>query len=191
VVKSLFYLYLLGVRLGALGVSVVNESFERQTASTEANLKSKHASAFLFPQDIRVHSQLHTPYGMFACEPYQRIDRAAPAEAIAAAVRIALQHAREQAEMPPGSGKDIMKAYLVGMGVRSNAELQRKSRYVGIEQAADLAFHPTHNGGTSGDGKGFQPIPGVDAIRVPITAAPADVAAALLRAFELCTSIYD
>ena len=154
-------------------------------------MKSKHASAFLFPQDIRFHSQLHTPYGLFACEPYQRVDRSAPPEVIAAAVRAALEHAREQREMPPGSGKDFMKAYLAGMGVRSNAELQRKSRNVGIQQAADLEFHPTRNGGTSGDGKGFQPIPGVDAVRVAINAAPADVAAALLRAFELSTSIYD
>src|SRR4051812_26877754 len=158
---------------------------ERGSISKEAELKAKHACAFLFPNDIRFHSNLSTPYGSFAAPPYQRVDRSAAVEAIAAAVRTALEHSREQRDMPPGSGKDSLKAYLAGLGVKSNAELHRKSRYVRFEQGpADLAFHPYHNGGTSGDGKGFGPIAGQDAVRVAIDAAPAEIAAGLLRAFE-------
>jgi hypothetical protein len=154
-------------------------------------LKPKRACAFLFPNDIRFHSDLSTPYGSFAAPPYERVDRSAEVEAIAAAVRTALEHSREQREMPPGSWKESLKAYLAGMGVKSNAELHRKSRYVSIEQGvADLAFHPYHNGGTSGDGKGFRPIAGQDAVHVAIDAPPAEIAAGLLRAFEMCTSIY-
>jgi hypothetical protein len=152
-------------------------------------LTPRRAAAYLFADDIRLHSEIHTPYGSFAAPPWQRVPRSAGAEAIAQAVRAALEHWRDQREMPSG-GKERVKIFLAGMGVKSNAQLQQQARNVDIEVAGDLSFHPTHNGGTSGDGKGFRPIPGQEPVRIAINAPPAEVAAALLRAFDLCTSIY-
>ena len=152
-------------------------------------MSRKRACAFLFANDIRFHSQLHTPYGLFASPPFHRVDRSSAVEQIAVAIRVALEHSRDQREMPAG-GKEFAKAFLAGMGVKSNAQLQRQSLNVGIEQAGDIAFHPTHNGGSAGDTKGFQTIAGQEVVRVPTDAAPAEITAALLKAFSLCTSVY-
>jgi hypothetical protein len=150
----------------------------------------KFASAYLFPDRLVIHSQLHTPYGMFASEPFQGLDRDASPGEIGRCIGVALQSSRSQSDMP--MGKEFAKWYLKGMGVKSNAQLQRTALNVGIIQLeSNLEFSPTHNGGATGDSKGYFPISGQSPLCIAIDASPAEIGATLLKAFSLCTSVYD
>ena len=151
-------------------------------------MKRKYATAYLFPDRLIVHSLTHTDFGLFACEPFQRLDRDVSPEEIARCIGSSLDAFRTQRDMP--NAKELRKSFLAGMGVKSNAQLQRTAICVGISQGAGLEFEPTHNGGTTGDSKGFQPIPGLEPLRVSIDSLPAEIGAVLLKAFSLCTSVY-
>ena len=50
-------------------------------------------------------------------------------------------------------------------------------------------FEPTHNGGTAGDSKGFQP--NGCAFTIPLSSRSDELGAALRKAFSLCTTIYE
>ena len=151
-------------------------------------MQLKHAGAYLFAKRLVVHSFLVTDFGSFACGPYQRLERSAVDEEVGRAVRMALDSPHVSSEMP--NAKEASRAFFAGLGVKSNAELQRSALYVSILQSMELELHPTHNGGTAGDAKGFQPIAGVEAIRVAPDAPPAEIAATLRKAFDLCTTVY-
>lgn len=148
----------------------------------------KYATAYLFPDRLVLHSNLQTDFGSFACGPFQRLDRAAALDEIGRCVRIALESSHVGSEMP--NVKETTKGFHAGVGVKSNAQLQRAAVCVGISQAGALEFEPTHNGGTSGDAKGFQPIARTEPLRLPADAPRADIGAALMKAFSLCTTVY-
>jgi hypothetical protein len=151
-------------------------------------MQFKHAGAYFFVGRLVVHSFLLTDYGSFACGPYRSLKRSAANDEIGRAVQAALDSSHVADEMP--NAKDAQKEFFAGLGVKSNAALQRSSLYVSIQQSTDLELHPTHNGGTAGDAKGFQPVAGVEAIRIPPDAAPADIAAGLMNALAQCTTVY-
>lgn len=151
-------------------------------------MQRNHATAYRFADRLMLHSHVQTDYGNFACGPFQKLDPSASPDEIGRCVRIALDSSRSQGEMP--NVKDTAKAFLAGLGVKSNAQLQRSAVCVGITQASGLQFEPTHNGGTAGDAKGFQPILGALPICVASDALTAEIGQALLQAFSLCTTIY-
>jgi len=152
-------------------------------------MKSKYANAYLFADRLIVHSYLQTPYGSFAIGPFQRLDRSAPAEEVGRSVLAALAASIEQKEMPPG--KETTKIFLAGVGVKSNAQLQRGATSVGIRQTpTELEFTATHNGGTAGDQKGFQPLRNSSPLRLPAVASLTEIGTALMDAFGRCTTIY-
>ena len=160
----------------------------RDPSPPRVPVKRKYATAYLCPDRLMIHSLTQTDFGMFACEPFRRLDREAPPEEIARCIRCSLDAFRIQRDMP--GAEEVRKSWLAGMGVKSNAEIQRTALCVGISQAAALEFEPTHNGGTASDSKGFQPIPGVEPLRVSTDSPPAEIGAALLKAFSLCTTVY-
>ena len=92
-----------------------------------------------------------------------------------------------QPDMP--DVKAMQKAFLAGLGVKSNAQLQRSAACVGIVQGTELQFEPTHNGGTAGDHKGYQPLAGAEPLRLPLDASPEQIGLTLLDAFSRCTKV--
>jgi hypothetical protein len=165
----------------------VNLLFWRKSTPKTPPLDRKYASAYQFTDRVVIHPQIHTPYGLFSSEPYQQLVPNASPEEIGRCVVDALRASKSQEEMP--GGKDFAKQYLKSMGVKSNAELQRAAKYqVHIaEQSQNIELHPRHNGGASGDTKGYRPIPGLSPLTVTVAAPPAEIGAALLKAFSLCT----
>lgn len=143
------------------------------------------AGAYQFADWLVIHSNLQTDFGSFACAPFQRLDRSAPPAEIGRSLRIAIDASQTQSSLP--DVKSMRKSFLAGVGVRSNAELQRSAAYVGIVQRAELEFESTHNGGTAGDGKGYQPIAHVEPLRLPLDASPEQIGATLMNAFSRCT----
>jgi hypothetical protein len=152
---------------------------------------NKVASAYGFADRLVLHSQGRTPSWIYvACEPYAKLSRDATAEEVGRAVRSVLEGYRPDAPQP-ADWKQVTTAFVRGLGAKSNKQIQESSICCGIrDQEGQLVFEPTHNGGTSGDAKGFQPI---TQARVSVRAdAPAtEIGAALLRAFDLCTTIYE
>jgi hypothetical protein len=148
------------------------------------------ASGYSFLDRIVLHSLGQTPAGFYiACEPYVTLPREAPPEDIGRAVQTVLYG--YQAEVPqPVDWKQFTAVFVRGLGAKSHKKVQESSMSCGISQRQGrLEFNPTHNGGTSGDGKGFQPIAGAH-FSIPASAAPSEIGEALLRGFGLCTTIY-
>ncbi len=91
----------------------------------------------------------------------------------------------------PTDWKQVTATFVRGLGAKSNKQLQQSSICCGIrEQEGELVFEPTHNGGTSGDAKGFQPIKETH-VSVRGDAPTSEIGTALLRGFHLCTTIYE
>jgi hypothetical protein len=148
------------------------------------------AQAYKLPDRIVLHSQARAPSWLYvACEPYLTLSPNAPPDEIGRAVLTVLRDYR--AEVPePNNFKEVTAAFLRGVGAKSHKQLQQTSINCGIlERPGRLDFEPTHNGGTSGDSKGFQPISGTR-FGIALDASPAEIGAALLKGFDLCTTIY-
>jgi len=148
------------------------------------------ASAFKFGDRIVLHSQGRTPSWIYvACEPYIKLSGDATVEEVGQAVGSVLDGYRADAPQPT-DWKQVTAEFVRGLGAKSNKQIQQKSICCGIrEQEGQLVFEPTHNGGTSGDAKGFQPIKGAD-VAIRADAPASEVGAALLRGFDLCTTVY-
>jgi hypothetical protein len=152
---------------------------------------NKAASAYRFADRIVLHSQARTPAWFYiACEPYLRLSREASPEEVGRAVRSALDGYRPDIPQPSDL-KQVTAAFVRGLGARSNKQIQQSSICCGIrDQEGQLVFEPTHNGGTRGDAKGFQPTK-EGRVSVRADAPAAEIGAALLRGFDLCTTIYE
>ena|ERR1051326_2951494 len=151
---------------------------------------TKIAAAYSFSDAFVLHSQGRAPSWIhIACEPYIRLSRGASSDDLGRAVRSILNAYRPEVT-EPADFKQVTADFLRGMGVKSNRRLQETSISCGLRQKEDgFEFAPARNGGTSGDGKGFQPIAGA-AFLIPIDASDAELGAGLLRGFDLCTSIF-
>lgn len=162
--------------------------WRKNAASRKPLADSKYANAYLFVDRLVIHSQLHTPFGLFASEPFQRLDRHAPPDEVGRCISIGLNLSRHEPDKP--HGKEFAKFYLKAMGVKSNGELQRTALCVGLSQlSGNIEFRPTHNGGAVGEGKGYGPIPNLSPLTVASDAPPAEIGNTLLKAFQLCTSV--
>ena len=149
---------------------------------------NKYASATRFSDRMVLHSYLVTPYGNFASEPFRVLELNATPEVMAATVLEVLNASREAEDMPHGKG--LAKWYAERMGAKTQAALQRGTLYVGLMTAGGvIEFSPTHNGGTAGDEKGFQPN-GNAAVTMTVGASAGEIAEGLGKAFGLCTSVY-
>ncbi len=151
----------------------------------------KFASAYKFPDRIVVHSQARLPeWALIACEPFLTLPPNAVPEDVGRAVQTALAGFRP--EIPnPGHLKEVTAAFVRGVGAKSHKQLQETSIHCGIVKLDDrLEFQPYHNGGMSGDTKGFRPISEAK-FSLPANSSLAEIGAALHRCLALCTTIYD
>jgi len=152
---------------------------------------NKIASAYKFSDRLVLHSFGQTPAGFYvACEPYLILPRDATAQDLGHAVQAAV--ARFCAEiLQPTDWKQTTAAYVRGVGARSHRKLQETSVCCGIAECRDrIEFEPSHNGGTSGDTKGFQPIPDAK-ISISANSTPIEIGTALFEGFARCTTIYE
>jgi hypothetical protein len=151
----------------------------------------KSASGYRFTDRLVLHSRAQTPAGFYiACEPYLTLPRDATAEEVGRAVQSVLNGFR--ADIPqPSNFKQNTADFIRGVGAKSQKKLQESSIFCSIrEQDGKLEFIPYHNGGTSGDSQGFQPIAGAK-ILLASDSALNEIGIALFKSFALCTTIYE
>ena len=144
----------------------------------------KIASAYRFSDRLVLHSEARTPAGFYiACEPYLTLAQDTVEEEVGRAVQSALANFR--AEIPqPTNFKQGKADFIRGVGTKSHKKLQEGSIHCGIrERDGKIEFEPSHNGGTSGDTKGFQPISGAK-VSLPANSDPAEIGTALLKRFR-------
>src|SRR5580765_1716354 len=161
------------------------------TTPRKAPPPGKFASAYQFPDRIVLCSYARLPeWALITCEPYLTLRRDAAPEEVGRAVQTVLAGFR--AEVPESVDlKQVTAAFVRGVVARSHKQLQESSVSCSImERDGQLEFQPSHNGGTSGDTKGFQPVSGAQ-FTLPADSAPAEIGTALARCFALCTTIYE
>jgi hypothetical protein len=148
------------------------------------------ASAYRFSDRLVFHSQARTPAWFYiACEPYLTLSLAASVGEIGQAVKRALANFRPEIPQPTNL-KQVTADFLLGIGVKTNKKLQETSVCCGInEKDSAIVFEPSHNGGTSGDTRGFQPITNAKIV-ISAKATDAEIGAALQKSISLCTTVY-
>jgi hypothetical protein len=147
----------------------------------------QHATAYLKNGKVIIHAQARSTAGVYlAAMPVRRLPLEAGGDALGRALRDALD--AYQAEVPhPTTWRDFGADVLKASGVRSWRALQVGTACCTISRnSAHIMISPSHNGGTSGDGRGFQPAPSAD-VALEASATPDRVGAALLEAFSRCT----
>jgi hypothetical protein len=124
-----------------------------------------------------------------ACDPYLTISLDAANDDLGRAVRASLEGYRSEIARP-SDWKQLRVSFVEGLGAKSHRQLQQYAINCRIvEWERELEFQPTHNGGTKGDSKGFQPISGTS-FMVAAGATAAEIGTALVRGFDLCTTTY-
>src|SRR5262249_20779641 len=94
-----------------------------------------------------------------------------------------------QLDYEPSDYQAIRKQQLQTFGVRSEADLHKQALHCAFVQKPDgFHFEPSHNGGSRGDDKGFRPLSEAN-FSQPLSSTPAELGAALRKAFSLCTTI--
>jgi len=154
-------------------------------------LPTRIACAYKFADRYVVHSQARTTAGFYvACEPYLLLGLDCSDEELGKALNAAL--VRFKVSVPtPTDWKQFRQAWVAGLRAKSERQVQQTSVYCGISDYGDhLEFEPSHNGGTSGDTKGFAPL--VDRkFSLPDDAPSERLGEALRRALTLCSTIYE
>jgi hypothetical protein len=149
------------------------------------------ALAYHLGHRILVHSQSRTPEGLWiATAPFIRLEGTPDPEELGRAVLGALD-ASVMDHPTPADPKEVTAALVKGAGVRSYAALQRAAALCGITRnTGGCRIVPHHNGGTSGDGRGFHELPEVgEELKADVPAA--ELGVVVVAAFGRCSSIYD
>lgn len=156
--------------------------------SSTRGLASRRAGVYAKPELLLVHSVRTTTAGVGLAGPdVHHLPAPFSADAVGAAARAAL--AAYQHDVPhPNDWTDVGKDFLVACRVRSWKALTTDARFCDIELCSDgaILLLPTHNGGTSGDGKGFRSN-GSAARRVERDSGDSELGEAILATLQDCT----
>jgi hypothetical protein len=154
-------------------------------------LPDRIACAYKFADRYVVHSHARTTAGFYvACEPYLLLRIDCFDEELGQAVQTALCGFKVSVTTPT-NWKEFRQQWVASLGAKSERQLQRASLYCGISDYGDhLEFEPSHNGGTSGDTRGFAPL-GDRMLRLPGDTPSEQLGEAMRRAFALCSTIYE
>ncbi len=135
------------------------DRFKRIIGRATRGVTPRLAGVYAKPGLLLVHSMRTTTAGVGLAGPdVHRLSAPFSAETVGAAARAAL--AAHQHDVPhPKDWTDVGKPFLVACRVRSWKALTTDARFCHIELCSDgtIQLSPTHNGGNSGDEKGFQP----------------------------------
>lgn len=162
------------------------------TVQRPANDYPPHASVYATKSNLIFAAYGCNSIGLLvSCPPYIQLPINASDDDLGLAIINVIEAYQPQIEDPPEDKADRKehKAQLKELGFRSNRQFQQEVICcLCIRDALTYKLTPTHNGGTSGDSKGFQPV--YPTIELPLTITPLELGAALRQALALCTTIY-
>jgi hypothetical protein len=141
------------------------------------------AAVYQLKDRIFVHPWQKTTAGLgIASEPY--VSLPLDTHELGHAVLAALAESGKTVPHP-ASWKGQDAPLLKAAGVRSQKAFQTGSRFVHVErEGRTLRIEPSHNGGTKGDDKGFNPLPGL-ALSLPLDSTAEAVGSAVRAALDV------
>jgi hypothetical protein len=144
------------------------------------------AAMYSRQKDFVIQTECRTTAGVWiGSEPVQVLANESDIATVAQAVRIALAASRDGVAHPT-DWKAVLQPHLNGAKIKSWSAFQKSAKMVGIEMSgAELRIVPSRNGGTSGDDKGYHPLPEA-AIVLATGCSDAELGSALRQALELC-----
>lgn len=153
-------------------------------------LPGKFASAYKFFDRMVVHCVAKWPnWTLIACEPFFTLPPEAAAQDLGRAVQTALAGSRSETPTQY-DWKQHTPALLRGLGAKSWNQVQETSIRCDIKELDGLLeFQPYHNCGISADTQGFRRTEAN--FYISANSSPAEIGAALVQGFALCTTIYD
>jgi hypothetical protein len=147
----------------------------------------KVAVAYRLPSRLLIHSESRTGRGVWiAVEPFAVIPLPADLEQLGGAALAGLKSSASEIPDPADWGK-VTEELVAEAGLRSYRELQRNASLCRIEQTAEaISIVPHHNGGVTGDGRGFHSLPDRS---ITLQSAPpaAELGRQILRCLDRCT----
>jgi hypothetical protein len=151
------------------------------------SLNMQHAVVYSFTDRFLVMPSCTTPTGLrLASEPYVALPLAVTDLAFTHALKSALDISTR--EVPhPVNWKAVALPRLTAAGVKTERAFQLKSKLVEVVKDSNgIHLRPTHNGGATGDKKGFC---WIESARFVISATlnESDFVAQIKKAFSLCT----
>jgi hypothetical protein len=148
--------------------------------------RMKSAAVHQLKDRILVHPWQQTDMGVgIASEPYVAIPLEVDNEQLGKSILDALGDSGRTVPHPTvWKGQDASR--LKAAGVKSERAFQDGARYVRIERTqGGFLIEPSRNGGTTGDKKGFEPLP-ARAIALDAGASTADLGKAVRRGLDSC-----
>lgn len=118
------------------------------------------ASVYKLKDRLLIHAESKTTSGIWiSCEPFLPLPLDSDASAVGDSVLSALAASLSGVPLPT-DWKFAAKARLSAAGLRSERSFMLGSELVTVtKEKSRYLLEPHHNGGTSGDNKGFHPLP--------------------------------
>jgi hypothetical protein len=147
----------------------------------------QNASVYSFPDRLLVAPNCPTPMGvLLSSEPHTVLSLAAPDHELGIAIEAAL-FAPTRTVPHPADWKAASAPRLAAAGVKSERAFQLKSALVQVSKTPEsVRVSPSHNGGATGDDRGFHPILGAEMNMSGMVGAT-ELAAQVRKALMACT----
>jgi hypothetical protein len=155
------------------------------------NAAERFASVYRRGEHYFVHSNAQTVAGFWlASEPTVLLAIDCTSQALGEAVLNALKSGVFGVAAPSSGKYRALHAPLLAVAkVRSWSTLQRTASLCGVwHRGIEIVVEPTHNGGTRGESRGYDPLPEY-AIKVDPHCSAADLGVAVRSAFERCQGV--
>ncbi len=148
---------------------------------------SRAAGVYLHPETLLLHAEHRAKSGILkSAAPVIRLQPNEAPEHVGRALRQVLSAYRDGVE-DSTNWSEHSREFLRHAGFRSWKALETKSRSCWIQETAtEIIFTPLHNGGRSGDQKGFQPF-GAIPLKISVSASDAELGSVLLAALQAST----
>lgn len=133
-----------------------------------------------------VHPWQRTTAGLgMASEPYVCLPLDADPKTLGESVLKALSLS-DRTVPHPASWKGLATARLDAAGVKSEKAFHSGARGLTVERGTEaFRIEPSHNGGSTGDAKGFQGLPNLS-LSAPLHSSPGELGAEIRRCLERC-----
>ena len=147
----------------------------------------QNASVYFFPDRVLVVPNCPTPTGLLlSFEPYAVLSLAATDHELGMAIEAAL-FASTRTVPHPTDWKATSAPRLAAAGVKSERAFQLKSALVQVSKTPEsVQVSPSHNGGATGDDRGFRPILGAE-VNMSGMVGATELAVQVHKALTACT----
>jgi hypothetical protein len=145
----------------------------------------RQASFFRLRDRYFIHPEKQTTAGLLLAQgDFTSLPLSASAEQLGVAVLAALEQSAGVVPHPT-QWTGLMKPRLAAAGVRSERAFMRDACLVSVSLGDKMSLKPHANGGSTGDGRGFSPIP-ARSIAIPAESPANEIGDALVKALGAC-----